>query len=205
MIKVLQQKLMQCGYVTNDISDKNVRHEITLILQEGLKTYGNNIMLVAVERFAQIYEDRSGEKIVKKVPYFKKVFKQTLDEALLPNNEFEEVVINDATIKQTIIAIIERAVILTTDGKTAYNPLKEKTPGKSPHLDIPDNLYIKAHEMILDYDYFFEPLIERALAINEGFEGSVKEEVEAIYDELDKFTEEYALEKFMEQFGYLMK
>lgn len=204
MIKVLQQKLMQCGYVTNAISDKNVRHEITLILQEGLRTYGNNIMLVAVERFAQIYEERSGDKIMKKVPYFKKVFQQTLDEALLPNNEFEEVVINDATIKQTIIAIIERAVILT-DGKTAYNPLKEKTPRKSPHLDIPDNLYIKAHEMILDYDYFFEPLIERALAINEGFEGSVKEEVEAIYDELEKFTEEYALEKFTEWFENLMK
>lgn len=204
MIKVLQQKLMQCGYVTNDISDKNVRHEITIILQEGLKTYGKNIMLVAIERFKQIYEDRSGDKIMKKVPYFKKVFKQTLDEALLPNNEFEEVVINDATIKQTIITIIERAVILA-DGKTAYNPLKEKTPGESPHLDIPDNLYIKAHELILDYDYFFEPLIERALALNEGFEGSIKDEVEAIYEELEKFTEEYAQEKLMEQFGYLMK
>lgn len=204
MIKVLQQKLMQCGYVTNDISDKNVRHEITIILQEGLKTYGKNIMLVAIERFAQIYEERSGDKIMKKVPYFKKVFQQTLDEALLPNNEFEEVIINDATIKQTIIAIIERAVILA-DGKTAYNPLKEKTPGESPYLDIPDNLYIKAHKLILDYDFYFEPIIERALAINEGFEGSVKNEVEAIYDELEKFTEEYAQEKLMEQFGYLMK
>ena len=122
MLKVLQQKLLASGYVTNSIHDKYVRYEISEILKEGIKAHGNNVMLVAVTRFVEIMEQRQGEDIMKKVPYFKKLIEQTINEALLPENDFPEIELDDETVLKTIIRIIEHAVFLVPE-KEMYNSI----------------------------------------------------------------------------------
>ncbi|MCK9449956.1 MAG: hypothetical protein M0Q41_13420 [Bacteroidales bacterium] len=198
MIKKLQRKIRDSGFVTNDPKDKLLRYDITAFLNECLESYGNETMLRVIDRFSLVIVQRDISKIGHKISYFKKIIKEFIAEDEIPDIEFPETIIDEETIKYTIIRIIEKAAI-TKSEEPHFNPITDVKWLDSPFDDVAKELYDQAYQRLYDDDYFFKPLIEKALALsNHTDKEFIKEELDYIYKELDKYSPDYAYEKLID-------
>lgn len=187
MIKILQQKLFDSGYISNNLLDKSDRLEINIFLTEALKKHTSESVLAALELFLSKFKERKNLKINNKPAYFKKLMVDFIAVAETPDISFE-LEITPEIINKTIYEIIDRATTPYSGVENCVNPLKDTAWSDNQFIDLYDEAYIFAYDHMQINHAKYEPLIKKLLELNyvanEG--SSIKSEMDEIYSELER-------------------
>lgn len=192
MIKILQEKLFKCGYITNSLIDKPARFEIHEFIKECLETNSKQNVITAIDIFISNFLNRKGSNIQNKAAYFKKIITNTLSDFDVPDIEFTAPPISNKEISEMIFNIIEIATTQTSKFQ-ATNPLNNPEWNSNPFMEFSDDLYDRAIMIMKRHKDYYTPLIERLLKLNHiPNEGpSIKPDMDDIYEKIGKGIEKH--------------
>lgn len=184
-IVVLQEKLFNCGFITDDIQDRHARHEITKMLKIALANNKVSDVVYAVEQFAQTFSERRDSKILRKAAYFQKVFESLLEQVTVDDIKFEPELMTKKELTKVVFRIIDATTIpYDLEHYYCFNIFKEFSHPiffHNPFDSVTDRAFKEAKEHMFKHKEFYEPLIDELLEMNKP--------IYQFYDQVKKLLE----------------
>lgn len=178
MLKQLQRKLINCDFITNDISDKRSRFEINSFLKQILLEHDSQKVMETINYFVKGYKLRNGNSIQNKAAYFIAAINQELS---TPDVSFELEPITEEVIKVTIARLIEICITLKAPGEDWQNPLMLQA---NPSLYILDEHFKAAMQELHANRELYSPIINEFIELHElqdDQENSIASKIKDLY------------------------
>ncbi|MDY0213911.1 MAG: hypothetical protein RBS24_00055 [Bacilli bacterium] len=196
MINTIQKKLLDAGYISNNIYDKAYRFEIHEFLKKQQSVQPNNILIASVDLFLKKYIENPSLKIKNKSAYFIRSVLNSVKELDVPNISFET---KKAT-KDDILEIIFRIIYMATtpldinDLSDISNPcIDSDWLSYNQFIDVEDEDYFTAINFMVRNKKRYEPIIERFIELNsiDDADFNFKDEISYLNEEIDLIGEDY--------------
>lgn len=196
MIKTIQKKLLNAGYITNGLNDKRHRFEIHEFLKEQQNNHLSSHLITAVDLFLKKYAENSRLNIKNKSAYFIKSVLNTINELDVPNIAFE----NKEATKEEILDVIFRILYSATtplnidDLSDVVNPISDSDwRSFNQFINVDDATYFKAINFMIKNKKHYDSIIERLIQFNiiDDPDFNFTAELFSINTEIDLIGESY--------------